>query len=68
MSNDESLIESSRASFQEKAFITFLMSGCEAKREDFIKRDSQGFYTFEGLETLWIGWKWCYEICKTPVK
>jgi len=68
MLNDENLVESSRESFEEKAFITFLMSGFEAKREEFIARDSEGVYTFEGLQTLWIGWKWCYQICKTPVK
>ncbi len=70
--------ESSRASFEEKAFITYFMSFVKAEidalndepvmRYDFLKRDVEGVYLFEGLETLWLGWKWCYEICKVPPK
>ena len=73
----DDLVESSRASFEEKAFITYFMSFVTKELElsenpvekaEFTKRDEEGNYLFEGLETLWIGWQWCHEICKTPIK
>jgi len=70
-------VETTRESFEEKAYITYFMSHVTKElqlsetpvnKEEFALRDSEGDYLFEGLDTLWVGWKWCYEICKVPVK
>lgn len=73
MTEQLDLIESSRASFEEKAYISYIMH-CEKhnmsadSRAVLFQRLENGDYYTAHVTSLWIGWKWCYEICKTPVK
>lgn len=66
-------VEASRETFEENAWIKYYLSMVESDAQHMTKpellaRNAEGDYAMEYLQTLWIGWKWCYSVCKVPVK
>lgn len=63
------LIEGSRQSFEEKVWIKYFMY-CEKNniepmpKQEFLAVKEDDSYRDDYVQSLWLGWQWCYEICK----